>query len=288
MNSQLTGQKLGSYAVGRLLGSGSMGEVYEAYDGKTALALKVLHKSLAHEERVVERFLREVRLMQVVQHPNVIPILDFGWQEGHVFLIMPLIDGATLRQIMKSRRFSPAQIWTILDPLTQGLAQAHRHGIVHRDVKPGNVLIARSDNHLYLSDFGLSKRPGLDSRITETGMVVGTPYYISPEAVVGEEMDERSDIYSLGVILYELLLNRRPFDLPDIDLTMYAHVYQPVPLPCEICPGFPQVLNQVLLTSLGKTREERYPSMEAFARAYGDALDQLSEAEANAVYGAGN
>ena len=173
----------------------------------------------------------------------------------------------------------------ILDPLTQALEYAHSQGIIHRDLKPSNVLVSDSDNHIYLADFGLGKRPGLDTRLTETGISVGTPMYMSPEAAVGEEVDLRSDIYSLGVMLYELLLNKLPFAGSDGAAIMYAHLYKPVPLPSSEDHSFPLALEAVILRCLSKDRRDRYQTTRHFFSDFAAALDSLPEAEANGYYG---
>jgi serine/threonine-protein kinase len=286
MNNDLIGQPLGSYEVHELLGAGAMGEVYAATQGSNAFAIKIMHEELAEQDLLRERFLREVSLMQALKHPHIVPIVDFGWYGKRLFLVMPYIEGATLQELMKSMRFSPRQAGMILDPLTQALSHAHLQGIVHRDLKPSNVLIARSDDHIYLADFGLGKRPGLDARLTETGFAVCTPSYMSPEAAVAEEVDTRSDIYSLGIMLYELLLNRLPFDGMDTSALMYAHLYNPVPLPSSEVPGFPVALEAVLLRCLAKERQDRYSTVNHFAADFADALDSLTDTEANRLFGA--
>jgi serine/threonine-protein kinase len=285
MSNDLIGQQLGSYEVHGLLGVGAMGEVYEATEGSSHFAIKIMHEELAEQDVLRERFLREVSLMQALKHPHIVSIVDFGWYGKRLFLVMPYIEGTTLQALMKSHRFSPRQVGMILDPLTQALRHAHLQGIVHRDLKPSNVLIAHKDDHVYLADFGLGKRPGLDAQLTETGFAVGTPSYMSPEAAVAEEVDERSDIYSLGIMLYELLLDRLPFEGLDTSAVMYAHLYDPVPLPSTGDPAFPPALEVVLLRCLAKERQDRYSTVNHFVCDFADALDSLTEAEANSLFG---
>ncbi|MEO8392852.1 MAG: serine/threonine-protein kinase [Chloroflexota bacterium] len=285
MSHSLVGQKLGEYQVERLIGIGAMGEVYEVSRDNQRFAIKIIHEELAQQGALRERFLREVRMMQVLQHPHIVPIVDFGWNGKRLFLVMPYIDGITLTDMMKAQRFSPLQVWKILVPLTQALEHAHAQGVVHRDLKPGNILITYSDAHLYLLDFGLGKRPDQDIRLTEAGISVGTPSYMSPEAAAGEEVDSRSDIYSLGIMLYELLLGKLPFEGLLSSMIMYAHLYEPVPLPSGEDRRFPFALEAVILRCLVKDRWDRYATMGELIADYEAALQSLTETEASSFYG---
>ncbi len=287
MNSAPTNKRLGNYQLGRVLGTGAMGKVFEAYhrfDGRH-VALKVMHDNWARDQQMRDRFLREVRLLQVAQHRHIVPLLDFGWQDEVLFLVMAFIDGGTLRERMDRELFTPRTAGEILQPLAEALDHTHAQGIIHRDLKPSNILIEGETGHLYLSDFGLSKRPGLDTNLTSIGMIVGTPYYISPEAVLGEDLDQRSDVYSFAVMIYQLLLNRVPFDKGDNDTTMFAHVQETVPLPTQLHGGFPPALEAVLLRALEKDRAMRYTSAGEFASDYQDALASLDETTATTHFG---
>ncbi len=284
MNNSLRDQQVGDYEVVRFLGAGAMGEVYESTRDGERFAIKIMHEELAENDRLRERFLREVNLMQAVRHPHIIPIVDFGWHGQRLFLVMPFVDGTSLFDVLQTLRFTPRQAWEVFYPLAEALRHAHVQGIIHRDLKPGNVLIARADNHVYLADFGLGKRPGLDTRLTETGVAIGTPAYMSPEAIVGEEIDVRSDVYSLGIILYELLLDQLPFDGVDSTAIMYAQLYNSVPLPSEINSRFPFALEAVILRSLAKDRQDRYSSVRHFVDDLADALASLSDGEADFCY----
>ncbi|HVU11171.1 MAG TPA: serine/threonine-protein kinase [Phototrophicaceae bacterium] len=284
MNNSLRDPQVGDYEVVKFLGAGAMGEVYETVRDGERFAIKIMHEELAENDKLRERFLREVNLMQSVRHAHIIPISDFGWHGKRLFLVMPYIDGISLFDVMQTHRFSPRQVWEIFYPLTEALKHAHVQGIIHRDLKPGNVLIARPDNHVYLADFGLGKRPGLDTRLTETGVAIGTPSYMSPEAIVGEEIDVRSDVYSLGVLLYELLLDQLPFDGIDSTAIMYAQLYNSVPLPTAINSRFPFALEAVILRALAKDKQDRYSSVRHFVDDLADALNCLSAAEVDCCY----
>lgn len=281
MNDDLYGVTIDSYTIHGRIGIGGMGSVYAATDAAgERYALKIMHEDLAQQPDLRERFLREAQLMQVVRHPNIVPLLDFGIYGERLYLVMPFIDGGTLQMLLRSFRFSPSLAWVIFDPLTQALHHAHVQGIVHRDLKPGNVLIARADDHVYLSDFGLSKRPDMDTTLTATGTSIGTPTYMSPEAALAEEVDLRSDIYSLGIMLFELLFDDVPFKGVDDAALVYAHLYQPVPLP----PDTPPAMANIILRCLAKERQDRYPSVRHLRDDYLDALEQLGDA-AEQVYG---
>lgn len=271
MSSELYGQEIGGYTIERRIDVGGMGEVYAASKDGIEYAFKIMLEALAAQSEQRERFLREVELMRALRHPNIMPLLDYGLYRDRLYLVMPLVEGMTLQALIDAMRFTPKLAWIILDPLTQGLAHAHMQGIVHRDLKPGNVLIAREDDHVYLSDFGLSKRPDFDSGLTATGTMIGTPAYMSPEASLAEEVDLRGDIYSLGIILYEMLFNRLPYaGLKDTAL-IAAHLYQPAPLPADLPPA----LQGVFERALAKNRQNRYPSLRPFIVDYVDALDAL-------------
>lgn len=284
VNDNLVGQDIGGYRVRRLVGSGAMGEVYEA-SRHQRVAIKIMHQELAEQDTSRERFLREVQLMQAVKHPHIVPILDFGWYGRRLFLVMPFIDSITLKEALMFRQYTPLRVWTIVEPLSQALQHIHLQGIVHRDLKPSNILLASPTEHVFLADFGLGKRPGLDVQITEAGFIVGTPRYMSPEMAGGEEVDLRADIYSLGVLLYQLLLNQLPFDGSDETAILYGHLFQPPPPPTSVRSDFPPAIEAVIMKCLAKDRQERYPSVRHFILDYRRALEQMTRPEADTFYG---
>ncbi|MFP4321652.1 MAG: serine/threonine-protein kinase [Anaerolineales bacterium] len=283
-------QNIGGYELGRSLGAGAMGAVYAA----TALdhpwgqvAVKVLHPEVAAQADLRARFAREMRLLAALDHPGIVPLVDYGEADGHLYLVMPLIEGKTLTRVMRQRTFSLAAAWNVLRPVIDALAYGHQQGILHRDVKPGNVLLAQKPEglHIYLMDYGLGKQPGTDKTLTATGISVGTPEYISPEAALGTHIDARADLYSLAVMAYELMLGRLPFDYRDAARNALAHVDDPPPHPSAIDARFPPEIADILLGGLAKAPEDRPASVAAFGTALFAALQRLPAATRDTVYG---
>lgn len=290
MESSLTGQEINGYRIGPLLGVGGMGEVYQAFPpGEAApVAIKFLRSDYAGEPNFQARFIREIRIMQALTHPNIVPIMDHGLVNGvQLYYTMRLITGMALTTLAKRQPFSPASYWSVLEQVTQALNFGHAQNVVHRDLKPDNVFVERRAAggwQVFVGDFGLGKREGQDHTLTEAGAAVGTPHYMSPESIMGERPDARSDIYSLGCVTYEMLLGRLPFNDPHAHTVAIAHVTRPVPKPTSVNPAFPAALETVLLKSLEKAPGQRHATMAELAAHYQAALNTLSADEANAVY----
>jgi serine/threonine protein kinase len=284
----LTGQMLKTYTIGPLIGKGGLGEVYQAFTSDQArVAIKVLRGELAQNVDFQNRFIREIRLMQAVKHDNIVPIYDFGVEDDKIYMVMKLIEGSTLTKLMKRHRFNPQTIWPVLRDIAAGVNAGHEQKIVHRDLKPDNILVsggAGKQVKFYLADFGLSKRPGIDETLTATGAAVGTPEYISPEAAIGGEVDTRSDVYSLGVIIYELLVNVLPFTSRNRYDIAYHHIETLPPPLTDHHAEFPRSLQRVILKSLEKKADDRYQTTPEFADAYYEALRTLSPEQRRTVY----
>ena len=286
----LTGSVIDGFRIGSRLGGGAMGEVYEAFPDPAApgnkVAIKFLSSDLLDDEEFVARFEREMRLMQSLEHPNIIPMIGYGAGTDYLYITMKLIDGVSLATLMRQRRFSPIATWNILRPLSEALEYGHSEGVVHRDVKPGNIMLEQHADgpHLYLMDYGMSKKPGMDVTLTEKGISVGTPEYMSPEAAMGRPVDHRADVYSLAVVVYELLLGVLPFDLGEPHLTALAQVRDAPPLPSSRNPDFPRPLEEVILTSLAKSAADRHASVTALAQEYYEAAASLSDEEQRTQY----
>ena len=288
VDSYLIGQNIDGYIVGHNIGGGGMGRIYQAYEveSQTPVALKVMLPEFAEDEHFRSRFYREVELMIALRHPNIIHVYTYGEWSGYLYVVMQLVKGPSLDRIIEHHRFSPLTAWQIIRPLSEALGFGHDNGVIHRDLKTGNILIEPrgQGNHVYLSDFGLSKRPGLDTTLTAAGVSVGTPEYMAPEVAMGNPADVRSDTYSLGVITYELLLGRLPFDGPNPQMIALAHVEQPVPRPRKLNAHFPGALEGLLLQALAKEPKARFQSAEAFRQSYYDAVKALGEDARRACY----
>lgn len=246
------------------LGEGATGTVYraEAADGRV-VALKVLAPALARDDRFRRRFLRESRIAAGLRHPCVVPVLDSGEADGTLYLSMELVDGADLRTVLRrDGRLEPERAIRILAKVADALDAAHAAGLVHRDVKPANVLLEGSppDERVLVCDFGLARHASSLESLTSERALVGTVDYVSPEQVEGGSVDGRSDVYSLGCVLYETLTGERPFDRDTELATIYAHLNEAAPRPSHARPELPAALDEVIATALAKSPDERYAS----------------------------
>ncbi len=247
-----------------------MAEVWEGYDETLSrpVAVKVLKAHLAADDSFRERFRREAITAAGLVHPNVVAIFDSGLDAGTAYIVMELVRGRTLRDLMAERGpLPPALAIVITDQIAEALAQAHRGGLVHRDIKPANVLLCDDDTaspRVKVTDFGIAKATEhLDLDLTQTGMLIGTPKYVSPEQVDGRELDARTDLYALGVVLFEMLTGRAPFTgQTDVAVAM-AHLQQPPPLVSTLRPGIAPGLDDLVATLLAKDPERRVASAMA-------------------------
>jgi serine/threonine protein kinase len=249
------GTTFAGYRIEDLVGRGGMGVVYRATDLSLErhVALKLIAPELADDERFRSRFLREPRLAASLDHPNVIPIYEAGEHDGQLYLAMRYVEGSDLRTMLEREgKLSPERTLAILAQVAGALDAAHRRALVHRDVKPANVLLD-GDGHVYLTDFGITKQLGGAS--TDTGRVVGTLDYLAPEQIRGEAVDGRTDSYALACVLYECLSGAPPFRRETEAEMLWAHMHeQPAPLPDY------GALDPVLGRGLAKERDERYGS----------------------------
>lgn len=281
------GEQIKEYIVGPLVGRGGLGEVYQAFNEKgERVAVKIMRDEFASDPQFQNRFIREIRLMQSVQHENIVPILDYGFFRKTLFMVMKFIEGPTLVRLMLQQQFSPTAVWHVLRDIAPAVNAGHEKNIIHRDLKPDNVLVEGHGKNLkfYLADFGLSKRPGLDTTLTERGTAVGTWEYMAPEMAFSTDPDPRSDIYSLGVMTYELLTGRLPFEDKNPYNLLKMHADDPPPPMTDHHPEFPISLQQVIFKALEKSCEDRYSDTIAFARAYYDALKDLPDEIRSKIY----
>ena len=257
------------YELGHRIGGGGMAEVVEAYDRKLdrRVAVKLLRNG-ASDPRAHERFVHEAHAAARFTHPNVVRVFDVGEAGGQPYLVMELVEGRTLRQVIDDRSQLPLeQALAVADSLLAALAAAHAHGLVHRDVKPANVLIGR-DGRVKLADFGIAKAvEGVASSLTATGQVIGTPAYLSPEQVDGQEATPRTDLYAVGVVLYEMLAGVPPFRSDQPFAVALAHRHDPVPAIEEHRADVPPALAAVVTRALEKDPAQRYASAGEMRRA---------------------
>lgn len=257
----LTGRLLdGRYRIGARVARGGMASVYEATDLRLdrTVAVKVMHPGLGDDEEFAARFVREARAAARLSHPNVVAVYDQGQDDGVVFLAMELVAGHTLRDtIGKESPLSPARALALLEPVLSALAAAHRAGLVHRDVKPENVLIA-DDGRVKVADFGLAKAVSADTQHTATGgVLIGTVSYLAPELVVDGRADARADVYAAGVLLYELLTGRKPHEGESPIQVAYKHVHDDVPPPSALAPGLPAYVDALVARATARDRGQR-------------------------------
>ena len=259
--STLIGRRVGQYRPVGVLGSGGMATVYWAYQASLDrhVAVKVLHPQLTVDPVLVERFLREARTAARLNHPNIITIHDVGEADGTYYIAMRLVTGETLQDLVRRNGALPTdRVVAILQQLISALAYAHRQGVVHRDVKPSNVMLEQADRAT-LMDFGIV-RAAEESRLTRTGTIVGTPEYMSPEQAEGGQVDHRTDIYSLGVISYEMLTGQVPFSGTTPLAVLHKVVYEPPPALSTLVSAISPELEGFVQCALAKKAEDRYQS----------------------------
>jgi serine/threonine-protein kinase len=251
----------GRYAIERPLGTGGMATVYrgdEIASGRV-VAIKVMHDGLREDESLRERFRREARNASAIAHENVVEVLDAGeTEDGHPFLVMELLEGETLRDLMRRGPLSREDVVELGVQIARGLARAHDLGIVHRDLKPENVfLVAREGQRLAkLVDFGIARARG-DRRLTEAGTILGTPAYLAPERVRGADSDPAGDLYSLGVLLFEMVTGQLPFHSESLQGYLFHHLETVPPRPSSIVATCPPALESLVLRLLAKAKRER-------------------------------
>ena len=278
--SSLAGKDLGRYHLLSQVGRGGMASVYKAYDPQAdrLVALKVLSSELAGESRFSRRFRREAELVSQLSHPNIVPVWDYGESDGHAYLVMPFIRVGTLADRLRRSRLSLEECTRLLEQLSAALDFAHSHGVVHRDIKPSNILLDQEGNAL-LTDFGLAQIQDASISLTGSAML-GTPSYISPEQARGDEVDGRSDQYSLGIILFELATGDLPFDAETPMAVVIKHIQEPVPSPRAINPRVPETIEHVILKATAKDPKYRFESVgemnKAFKAALAYAIDPAS------------
>jgi serine/threonine-protein kinase len=259
---------LGRYEIISELGQGAMGVVYKATDPliDRIVAIKTINLGLALDEKeeYEGRFYQEAKAAGRLSHPNIVTIFDLGKSDDVAYIAMEFLQGKELRDILDSGEKMPVE--RVLDAAAQvalGLAYAHEHGVVHRDVKPSNIMVA-SDGHVKITDFGIARMESSSVR-TQTGMVLGSPKYMSPEQVLGKLIDQRSDIFSLGVVLYEMLTGKPPFSGENINAIMYQTLNTIPSPPGSLNSNVPDMLNFIVAKALAKGLDDRYQNAKLLA-----------------------
>lgn len=264
------GENIGPYRIMEQLGQGGMATVFKAYHAALDryVALKVLHPAFHEDRNFTARFQREARVVAKLEHPNIVPVYDYAEQENRPFLVMKYIEGETLKARLSRGPLNAAEITQVVDSVGSALAYAHRQGILHRDIKPSNVLISQ-DGGMYLADFGLARIAQAGESTLSSDSIMGTPQYISPEQARGDkELDSGTDIYSFGVMMYEMVVGRVPFSSDTPFSIIHDHIYSPLPMPRAINPKVPESVERVLLKALAKDRADRYEDIPALVQAF--------------------
>ena len=259
---------LGRYEIVAELGQGAMGVVYKARDPMLdrVVAIKTINLGLAMDEKeeYEGRFYQEAKAAGRLNHPNIVTIYDVGKSGDVAYIAMEFLEGRELRDIMNEGALLLVdQVLNIVAEVAQGLAYAHEHDIVHRDVKPSNIMVIR-DGHVKITDFGIARMASSSVR-TQTGMVLGSPKYMSPEQVMGKSIDQRSDIFSLGVMFYEMLTGQAPFNGENVNAIMYQTLNAVPPPPNTLNPAVPEMVNFIMAKALAKKLEDRYQNAKDFA-----------------------
>jgi serine/threonine protein kinase len=280
------GENVGPYRITEILGQGGMASVCKAYHPALDryVALKVLHPAFKEDPHFLTRFQREARVVARLEHPHIVPVYDFSEHNGQPYLVMKYIEGETLKARLDEGPLSKAEAIQITDAVGAALTYAHQRGVLHRDIKPSNILLS-TDGSIFLADFGLARIAEMGASTLSKDMMLGTPQYISPEQAKGnQELDEGTDIYSLGVVMYEIVVGRVPFNADTPFSIIHDHIYTPLPMPRTVNPHVPEAVELVLLKSLAKAREDRFDTVDHQSQAFksavtDDVTDFLPEAE---------
>lgn len=270
------GEAVGPYRIVEQLGQGGMATVYRAYHPylERDVAIKVLHAALKSDPSFEERFRREAQIVAKLEHPNIVPVYDYNQHNGEPYLVMKFVEGETLKARMARQPLTLPETIRILNAVSAALSYAHERDILHRDIKPSNILID-TRGEIYLADFGLARIASAGESTLSKDMLLGTPQYISPEQAQGTTaLSAATDIYSLGVVIYEIIVGRTPYTADTPYAIIHGHIYAPLPLPSKVNPNVPASVERVLLKVLAKDPPDRYPRAVDFAQAFQDAVQK--------------
>ena len=250
-----------------------MAAVYRAYEAglDRDVALKVLPRHFASDPQFIGRFEQEAKVVAKLQHVHILPVYDYGHEDDYTYIAMPFIKTGTLADLLSGEPLSLKELLRIIGQVADALGYAHDQGVVHRDVKPTNILIDDRNNSL-LTDFGIAKMVEATVQFTQSGAIIGTPAYMSPEQILGEKLDGRSDLYSLGIILFEMATGRPPYRAETPPAIFVKHLHDPLPMPRSLNPDLPEPVERVILKTLAKAPEDRYPTASALVEALSEAI----------------
>ena len=262
-----------------------MAAVYKAYQPamERYVALKILPRHFANDPQFSSRFQREAKLLAQLQHPHILPVFDSGQEAGYAYIVMPYVRSGTLGDSLKGEPLPVHRVRQVITQVGDALNYAHGRGMIHRDVKPSNVLIDEGGNCL-LTDFGLARMVEASVNLTASGTIMGTPAYMSPEQGSGAKIDSRSDIYSLGVILYEMVTGRVPYQAETPVAVIFKHIQDPLPPARKLNPDLPEPLERVILKTLSKNPADRYQSATDLVRAIQRAVPEAPVGPADAAW----
>ena len=260
-------EKIGRYEVKSELGRGGMATVYRAVDPNSGreVAIKVLPREMMHDPQFRERFEREIKMIASLEHPAIVPVYDVGDIDGQPYFVMRFMTGGSLSDLIEKGSIPIEDTAKIIEKIAQGLAYAHRKGVIHRDLKPDNILF-NDDGEPFISDFGVAKISESTSNLTGSG-VIGTPAYMSPEQAQGNEVDLRSDVYGLGVIVYQMLSGHQPYSADTPMGVVVKHITEPVPEILKVLPNLPEEVDAIIKTAMAKDKNQRYANTIELAKA---------------------
>ncbi|MFH1185380.1 MAG: serine/threonine-protein kinase [Chloroflexota bacterium] len=262
-----TPEKIGRYEIKGELGRGGMATVYRAYDPsfEREVAIKVLPRELMHDPQFRDRFRREIKTIASLEHPAIVPVYDVGEEDGVPYFVMRFMPGGSLTQWIEKGKFSLEDAARIIERLASALAYAHKVGLIHRDLKPDNILFDNNGDP-FISDFGVAKITDSSTNMTGSG-IIGTPAYMSPEQAQGEKVDNRSDIYGLGVIIFQMLSGHQPYEATTPMGVAVKHITDPVPEILKSMPGLPDQADTIIKTAMAKDPSLRYQTATELAQA---------------------
>src|SRR4051794_8146977 len=273
-DSLVIGGQLGNYMIESVIGRGGMSVVYRAVHSRlgTPVALKVLAPELSSDDAFRERFLREAKMAAGIDHPNVIPIYDTGLHGESLYIVMRFVSGGDLKTtLVSSGPLDLDRACAVLMPVARALDAAHAHGLVHRDVKPANILLQRSASgeveHVYLSDFGVTKHASSISGLTKTGALVGTIDYMAPEQIEGREVSSQTDVYALGCLFYQCVTGQVPHHRESEAAALWAHMREDVEPASNVKPELPPSVDTAIAKALAKNPSDRFSSCDEFVKA---------------------